>query len=119
MIHLTFYGQFCYLLISIPFLLISRFVSQPSLLRVAVGTSSRLTGGKTYDVSVIHSHEGFSTSTLEHDIALLSTAKVMDFGETVAPVSVASEHYVLPDGTGAIVSGFGTTSVRFVLSLLN
>lgn len=43
----------------------------------------------------------------------------MDFGETVAPVSVASEHYVLPDGTGAIVSGFGTTSVRFVLSLLN
>ncbi|KAF9814872.1 hypothetical protein SFRURICE_016717 [Spodoptera frugiperda] len=89
---------------------VEAFVSQPSLLRVAVGTSSRLTGGKTYDVSVIHSHEGFSTSTLEHDIALLSTTKVMDFGETVAPVSVASEHYVLPDGTGAIVSGFGTTS---------
>ncbi|KAF9414487.1 hypothetical protein HW555_007624 [Spodoptera exigua] len=89
---------------------VETFVSQPSLLRVVVGTSSRLTGGKTYDVSVIYSHESFSATTLEHDIALLGTSKIMDFSQSVAPVSIASEHYVLPDGTGAVVSGFGTTS---------
>ncbi|XP_022825250.1 trypsin delta-like [Spodoptera litura] len=89
---------------------VEAFVSQPSLLRVVVGTSSRLNGGKTYDVSAIYSHEAFSATTLENDIALLATSKVIEFSESVAPVSFASEHYVLPAGTGAVVSGFGTTS---------
>ena len=88
---------------------------QPANIRVSVGTSSRISGGKTYDIALIFIHEGFSTETLEHDIALLATAKKIEFSESVAPIAIASEHYVLPAGTGAIVSGFGTTSVRFVL----
>ncbi|KAJ8727469.1 hypothetical protein PYW07_001588 [Mythimna separata] len=86
------------------------YVSQPSNIRVSVGTSSRLTGGKTYDISVIYVHEGFSLATLENDIALLGTAKAIEFSQFVAPIAIASEHFVLPPGTGAIVSGFGTTS---------
>lgn len=93
-------------------------MSQPSNIRVTVGTSYRISGGKTYDVSVVYVHEGFSSTTLEHDIALLGTAKAIDFSQYVAPIAIASEHFVLPTGTGAVVSGFGTTSVRFNICII-
>nr|XP_021200767.2 trypsin-3 [Helicoverpa armigera] len=86
------------------------YVSQPSDIRVTVGTSHRVSGGKNYDVSVVYVHEKYSSTTLEHDIALLGTTKYIEFGQTVSPVNIASQHFVLPIGTGAVVSGFGTTS---------
>lgn len=99
-----------YLIISSMYI-IFRYVSQPSNIRVTVGTSFRISGGKSYDVSVVYVHEGFSITTLEHDIALLGTAKTIEFSQYVAPIEIASQNFVLPDGTGAVVSGFGTTSV--------
>ncbi|XP_075972015.1 trypsin-4-like [Anticarsia gemmatalis] len=86
------------------------YETSPSSLRVAVGTAYRLSGGKTYDVASVIVHEAYSTATLEHDIALLATAKLMSFGPTVHPISIADQFLALPTGTEALVSGFGTTS---------
>lgn len=62
-------------------------------------------------------HEQYSSTTLEHDIALLRTAKNISFSQTIAPISFATQYFNLPVGTEALVSGFGTTEVKYILSL--
>ncbi|XP_063360754.1 trypsin alpha-3-like [Cydia amplana] len=86
------------------------YVTEPSYLRLVVGTSSRLTGGSTYEISVVHVHEEYSSSTLENDIAVLVTSKKMKFGKNVQNVALAPPNHSLPAGSEALVSGYGTTS---------
>ncbi|XP_013190337.1 trypsin-1 [Amyelois transitella] len=86
------------------------YVSDPSLLRVVVGTSNRLSGGRSYDVSRVILHEDYSESTLENDIVLLVTATTIASSQSVSAVPFAPSNFDLPDGTEAIVSGFGATA---------
>lgn len=80
-------------------------------IRAVVGTVSRTSGGTAYDISEVIIHEMYSSSTLANDIALLGTSKVISFSQNVAPINFAPRNFVVPDGTEAIVSGFGSTSV--------
>ncbi|XP_026737128.1 trypsin-1-like [Trichoplusia ni] len=89
---------------------VDQYVANPSSLRVTVGTTNRVTGGRTYDISRVLPHEQYSTDTLEHDIAVLGTTRTITFSISVAPVAIPRESFNLPVGTEAIVSGFGTTS---------
>lgn len=86
------------------------YVTEPSYLRLIVGTSSRLSGGTTYEISVVHVHEEYSSSTLENDIAVLVTSKKMRFGKNVQSVALAPPNHSLTAGSEALVSGYGTTS---------
>ncbi|XP_048007578.1 LOW QUALITY PROTEIN: trypsin alpha-3-like [Leguminivora glycinivorella] len=86
------------------------YVTEPSTLDLVVGTASRLSGGSTYELSAVHVHEEYSPNTLENDIAVLVTSKRMSFGKNVQSVALAPSNYSLPAGSGALVSGYGTTS---------
>ncbi|CAG4992335.1 unnamed protein product [Parnassius apollo] len=86
------------------------FVGDPSSLRAVVGTAFRLSGGKSYELSRVVVHEYYSPLSLENDISLLVTSKQMSFGESVKAVNFARATHVLPVGTEAIVSGFGSVS---------
>lgn len=85
--------------------------SDPLQLRVAVGTSKRLSDGELYDVKTVYAHEKYSSLTLEHDIAMLVTSKKMKFDENVGAVFIPESNFSLPVGTPALVSGYGVTSV--------
>ncbi|CAH0605506.1 unnamed protein product [Chrysodeixis includens] len=86
------------------------YVGSPSSLRVTVGTTSRVTGGRTHDISRVLPHEQYSADTLQHDIAVLGTTRAITFSTSIAPVAIPRESFNLPVGTEALVSGFGTTS---------
>lgn len=85
----------------------------PSYLRIVVGSSYRLSGGKTYDISSVRVHEFYNTESLENDIAMLVTIKEMSFSQSVNSVVFAPSSLHLPSGTQALVSGYGLTAVRF------
>lgn len=85
------------------------YESNPSLFRVTVATSDRLSGGDSYEVSKIFVHESYSS--LEHDIALLVTSKKIKFSNKVDAISIAEPNLNILPGKSALVSGFGTTSV--------
>lgn len=87
------------------------YESNPSLFRVTVATSDRLSGGDSYEVSKIFVHESYSSLSLEHDIALLVTSKKIEFSNKVAAISIAEPNLNILPGKSALVSGFGTTSV--------
>lgn len=93
-----------------------RYRSDPSLLRAVVGTISRISGGKSYDISKIFIHELYCPSTLVNDIALLGTAKKISFSQSVLPITFAPSDFKVSDGAEAIISGFGTTSVSQLIS---
>ncbi|XP_030041329.2 trypsin-1 [Manduca sexta] len=86
------------------------YVSDPSSLRIIVGTSYRLSGGQSYAVSIVIPHESYSPSTLEHDIALLGVRKPITFNLNVNAVAIASSTHIVPVGTEALVSGYGITA---------
>ncbi|XP_047528764.1 trypsin-3-like [Vanessa atalanta] len=82
----------------------------PSSLRITVGSSNRLSGGDTYEISKVYVHEEYSVITLEHDIAMLVTATKISFGNNVDAVFIAEPNFNIPIGKTALVSGFGVTS---------
>lgn len=85
--------------------------SDPLQLRVAVGSSKRLSGGEVYDVKTIYVHEKYSSLTLEHDIAMIVTSTKMKFDKNVGAVFIPEPNFRLPVGTVALVSGYGVTTV--------
>ncbi|XP_026755313.1 trypsin-1-like [Galleria mellonella] len=82
----------------------------PSALGVVVGTSHRISGGQTYDVSKVIVHENYSSITLENDISIVVLARRILFSKSVNSVPIAPSNITLPVDTEAIVSGFGTIS---------
>ncbi|GBP28047.1 Trypsin-4 [Eumeta japonica] len=84
--------------------------SSPSNMRVVVGTSSRLSGGNSYDLLSIRKHSDYSETTLLNDIALLVTDDKMSLGSDVAVIPLAEYNTEIPAGTEALVSGFGSIS---------
>ncbi|XP_012543999.2 trypsin delta [Bombyx mori] len=89
---------------------VDSYVLNPSVLKVVVGTSYRLSGGQSYAISRIIPHEQYLQSTLENDIAVVGTSKTMTFSASVNSVAIASSTLSLPIGSEALVSGYGTTS---------
>nr|XP_034830046.1 trypsin-3-like [Maniola hyperantus] len=89
---------------------VSAIQSDPLQLRVAVGTSSRSSGGTVYDVKTVYPHERYSSLTLEHDIAMLVISKKINFDKKVDAVFIPEPNFSLPVGEAALVSGYGIIS---------
>lgn len=83
----------------------------PSLYRVVVGSSYRLLGGDTYELSRLYVHESYSSVTLVNDIAMLVTSTIINFGQNVQSVLFPPSTLSVPVGQTALVSGFGKTAV--------
>lgn len=92
-------------------LIFSSYELEPSSLRAVVGTSYRLSGGKTYELSKVIIHELYSTTTLENDISLVITTKRMTYSASVQAASIPNANFLLLVGSTALVSGYGNISV--------
>ncbi|XP_063362908.1 trypsin CFT-1-like [Cydia amplana] len=78
--------------------------------RVRLGTSQASSGGIEYTVSQLIVHAGYSSSTLDNDVAIVRLATPAVFSNSVAAVSIAGPNYILPDNTQVTTIGWGTLS---------
>lgn len=81
--------------------------SKPSEFEVRAGTSSSRQGGVTIKVKDIVSHEGFSVSNLDNDIALIQLEEPLSFSDSIAPVELMELNGDLEDGSMTTVTGWG------------
>ena len=85
---------------------------------VAAGITdlSNTAGGQIRKVAHWYVHPGYDSKTLDNDIALaqldspIDMAACGDLCKTISPVTQAQEPYVMPVGSNALVSGWGTTT---------
>ncbi|XP_047993001.1 trypsin, alkaline C-like [Leguminivora glycinivorella] len=78
--------------------------------RVRLGTSQASSGGVEHLVSQLILHSGYSSATLNHDIAIIRLSTPASFSNNIAVVSVGGANYNLPDGTVVTTLGWGTLS---------
>jgi secreted trypsin-like serine protease len=93
-----------------------------SSMRIIAGTSTPYSFGTRYNVSQVYVHPGYSSTTLDDDIALLRTSSSIAC-TNCTPIKlvtseVADEGYTVP-GVMTTISGWGLTSVSPEVSPTN
>lgn len=85
------------------------FVTELSNYEVRVGTdlADRRSVGSIYKIEKIFSHESYSTSTLQNDIAVLRTADPIQFSYEVQPICLPERDYAVDNQYDCEISGFG------------
>lgn len=77
---------------------------------VRVGSTFRTSGGILFTVNRIIEHESYNVPTyLHNDVALMFLTSALTFGSTVQPIRLPEMDEIIPSGTLATVSGWGTT----------
>lgn len=80
----------------------------PRALSIRAGSSSSKYGGQIRDVAEIHQHQKFDYATFDYDIAVLKLSKSLQLGETVEPIDMPSLNQIIPVGTMAVATGWGS-----------
>ncbi|XP_046402910.1 trypsin-1-like [Ischnura elegans] len=78
-------------------------------LSVRAGSSIVDEGGSIHQVTKIHQHPGFDIGGLDGDISILEINPPFVFRPGVQPIALPDSDMDVPVGTGADVSGWGTT----------
>ncbi|XP_053965585.1 trypsin beta-like [Anastrepha ludens] len=78
-----------------------------SILKVRAGSSYWNSGGVLLQVSAYNNHEGYNSSTMQNDIAVIRLASSLSFSSTIKAIGLADT--APADGAAAAVSGWGTT----------
>lgn len=79
--------------------------SKPDYVNVVVGALHRANGGIVMGVDQITPHGEFDPWSLKNDIALIRTAKKIEFNDQVQPIPLPNED--ITDGKSLIISGWG------------
>lgn len=77
-------------------------------LDVRAGSAHPLSGGIGKQASKIVEHHGFDPSTMDNDIAVVTLAEPLPFGNTIGAIRMAKASDSLAPGTQVLVSGFGS-----------
>ncbi|VEN45707.1 unnamed protein product, partial [Callosobruchus maculatus] len=80
----------------------------PDVLTVRVGSSFRNRGGQVIQVSRVYIHPNFSYATMDYDVSILELATDIQFSAAAAPVALIGRNLAYPQGTVAVISGWGT-----------
>nr|CAH7756162.1 unnamed protein product [Callosobruchus chinensis] len=80
----------------------------PDVLTVRAGSSFRNRGGQVIQVSRVYIHQNFSYATMDYDVSILELATDIQFSEAAAPVALIGRNLAYPQGTLAVISGWGT-----------
>nr|CAI5862571.1 unnamed protein product [Callosobruchus analis] len=80
----------------------------PDVLTVRAGSSFRNRGGQVIRVSRVFIHPNFSYATMDYDVSILELATDIQFSEAAAPVALIGRNLAYPQGTIAVISGWGT-----------
>ncbi|XP_058455267.1 trypsin alpha-3-like [Malaya genurostris] len=80
------------------------------IITLQAGSSDRLEGGTLFSVDQIINHPNYDESYIKNDVSLLhSTADLQ--GTNIAPITLVPAGTDYPEGTRAVVTGWGLTSV--------
>ncbi|EJP62101.1 Peptidase cysteine/serine, trypsin [Beauveria bassiana ARSEF 2860] len=74
---------------------------------IVAGAVKLDSGGTTYQVSAIHKHPGYNSSTITNDIAVLKLAKPLSYTPYIRPIALATQDP--PAGSGTLGSGWGVS----------
>lgn len=91
---------------------------RPESIEVRAGSTSSREGGIVAKVSDIISHEGFSVSNLDNDVALLQLAEPLEFTDSVKAIPLTDEEVELEDGCVTTVTGWGYLKVSTFFSYI-
>lgn len=84
-------------------------------IQILVGTIFLDNGGVTYGVQEVIVHDKWNNITIANDLALIRTNRTIIFNESVRKIELATERP--PDGSKAIITGWGITRVCFDIKL--
>jgi trypsin len=84
----------------------------PARINVVVGTPQFFAGGERLPITAIHVHPQYNTQTQDSDYALLHLSRPATTGGTAVAcaVDLVDSNTQMPDGTVALVTGWGATS---------
>lgn len=88
----------------------STWFRNPANTRIQVGATNRITDGEIYNVDRIINHEGYNSTTLEHDVSLLHLTRPLEWSETVQ--SIPLKRAYVEAGARGVTLGWGMTEVR-------
>ena len=74
---------------------------------VRVGSSYYASGGCTIEINEAFEHKDFGSIFADYDFALLELVESLTFSNKIQPIALPDADTVVPDGTVALVSGWG------------
>lgn len=83
--------------------------------RARVGSTFSSSGGVVHTIRQIINHPNYSLFTSDNDIAVLRTASVIVYSNTVQPGSIAGSAYNVADNQAVWAIGWGVTQVSSYL----
>lgn len=83
-------------------------------LTVHAGTIYLNEEGDVYKVKKVLWHPDYDSYTLNNDVGLVKVKKEIVFNDLVEPVPIARHDFVLEEDLPCVLSGWGSTFVRFI-----
>ncbi|XP_059051222.1 trypsin CFT-1-like [Achroia grisella] len=82
----------------------------PNNWRVRAGSTNAHSGGIVHDLGQIIIHSGYSSSTLDNDVAILRVSSNFVYSNVISAGSIAGTNYNLADNQVVYATGWGRTS---------
>jgi trypsin len=84
------------------------FSDSPSSLSIRYNSLQHGSGGILVGVSKITTHESYSSSTIDYDVAILKLVSNLNLGSAQAKaVQLPAQEFDPPEGTETLVAGWG------------
>ncbi|XP_059058741.1 trypsin, alkaline C-like [Achroia grisella] len=78
--------------------------------RIRAGTTDRNSGGIIVYVEEAINHPSYSALTLDGDISVVRLSDRLTFSNTIQPIPIVVQDFVLPDNLAVVHAGWGATS---------
>lgn len=75
-------------------------------------------GGDEYYSERVIGHEDYNSRLIRHDIGLIRVDKDIVFSDSVQPINLPTQSNLHESNYYAVLSGWGTTSVRIYLFII-
>ena len=82
--------------------------SSASSLSIRAGSSIRNSGGTVIGVKKINQNPSYNSWTIDYDISVLELESSLTFSDAIATVGLPSLNQVVPAGSDAVCTGWGT-----------
>lgn len=93
--------------------------SLPRNVYAVVGALRRLKGGTIVELERITPHQQYNPKIYKNDISLIRTSTEIIFSEFVQPIALPSDNLPVNGDFSVTISGWGRTSVIFILKKKN
>lgn len=74
---------------------------------IRAGSTLYSSGGVVIPVKKLHQNENYDKWSLDSDISLLELAAPLEFSASIAPIALPQQDQHVPEGSNAVVTGWG------------